>query len=90
MTMRLIEGFDYFGVAADVALKYTVPAGSIVPSTTTRYSLGKSVYATGSGYIEQIFDAQATWVLGVAFFRVATTTGNIFSLVDGTTIHANL
>lgn len=89
MTMRVIEGFDYFGNIADVGQKYATVTG-LVNSTAgvQRYGVGKCMGGNSSS-VAFVLDAQATWVVGDAFYFAPAAAGNYIWLYDGANPHTN-
>lgn len=92
MALRLIDSGDHY-VTADLTEKWTSIAGSIVISSGNGRRSTASLRATGNGqHVTKTLDAQATWVVGVAFKHSVAPGGAmpIIQLLDAGTVQCDV
>lgn len=70
MTLRFIDGFDYYATDAEIGLKYDAWAGAgsyvgMYPSGGRRGGGCIQLYSQG-GYIRKVFEDQNKWIVGFA------------------------
>jgi hypothetical protein len=66
MSLRFIDGFDHYATA-DITEKWTSKTGSPTISAGNGRRSGASYRNTFGTYVTKTLDAQATWIIGVAF-----------------------
>lgn len=89
MAVRKLDGFDHY-LTGDIDKKTTGLLNSPTIVTPGRFGGGMLSTANSNAGISDTFDAQATWILGVAFKTSAIGAIGVFSLLDGATRHVDL
>lgn len=87
MALRFIDGFDHYSIASQIPFKYTSysDSGSSIGITTMtgRRSGSTALLFRSSGdFIGMTFDAQSTWVVGLALYLLGTETNELMRFVD--------
>lgn len=91
MVARLIEGWESSTVLADYAGKWTTLTANLIGSSAGRFGNGLRA-TTNLHQASRTFDAQATWIVGVAFRFTAlpSSTVGFIALLDGAIIHCGV
>lgn len=92
MAVRKIEGFNYTSGVANVTQKWTNTGGPPAISTSIKRTGDAALQLSTYGYVEQNFGGtEDTWIVGGAcYFSSIPSAGQIFLLLDSSTIQVDL
>lgn len=93
MALRFMDGFDWTTSTNDIPEKWDSDSQVITSTTATRFNIGRAVTSnTSTAFMYKTLDAQATWILGFAFYLPSTNTNvtSIARIYDSTTVQSSL
>lgn len=70
--LRRVDGANLYSSSADIAYNWTLAGVSLGALSSGRRSGCRSFYFTGLTALQQIFDAQSTWIVGGAYMRATS------------------